>query len=144
MAGMFTRLNGYVYDGTHVAAEILKNGQFVEITETGVKKIAAAGDAEMRVAEHTEFYGEPAVVLEVITEGTKEIYMTENVIDEIEDGDYDYADYEIPAAAYVRMKRPLAGEQLVLTVAEAELSTLAVGAVVTPAVGGGIAVKSGS
>lgn len=144
MAGMFTRLNGYVYDGTHVAAEALQNGQFVEIGENGVAKIAAAGDAEMRVAEQTEFYGEPAVVLEVISEGTKEIYMVENVIDENEDGDYNYATYQIAAGDFVRMKRPLAGEQLVMTVAESALSTLVAGAIVTPAAGGSVAVKSGT
>lgn len=139
MAGMFTRLNGYVYDGTHIAAEVLENGQFVEIGEDGVEKIAAAGDAVMRVEEHTEFYGRPALRLEVISEGTKEIYMVENVVDPAEGESFDSAEYQIKAGEYVRMKRPLAGEQILITVSDEQLSALAVGSTVSPANGGGLA-----
>lgn len=37
MAGYMTKLQGYVYDGAHVAAEKLQNGVFAEITADGVK-----------------------------------------------------------------------------------------------------------
>lgn len=37
MAGYMTKLQGYVYDGAHTAAEKLQNGVLAEITADGVK-----------------------------------------------------------------------------------------------------------
>lgn len=36
MAGYYTRLQGYVYNGDHLAAEPLPNGVFAELGGTGV------------------------------------------------------------------------------------------------------------
>lgn len=62
MAGFMKKLQGHVYDGSHVAATKLANGVFVEITSTGVKALAAAGDMVLRIAEKTTLWQMPALV----------------------------------------------------------------------------------
>ena len=57
MAGYMRKLNGHVYDGANVAAEALENGVFAEITADGVKKVTAAKDTVLRVAEKTLLWG---------------------------------------------------------------------------------------
>lgn len=56
--------------------------------------------------------------------------------------DYNTAEYEIEAGAFVKMHRPLAGEQMIVTVADALYKTLNEGDLVTPAANGTVAKKS--
>ena len=141
MAGYMRKLNGYVYDGAHTAAEELENGVFVEITEDGVKKIASAGDMELRVEEKTTLWGMEAVVLNVVVPGTMEHYFVETEWD-INDGyEYDTAKYMCKVGDYVKMHRPVINDQLIMTVDEELYAGLVVGDTVTPAADGTIAKK---
>ena len=111
MAGYMTKLQGRVYDGAHMAAEKLQNGIFAEITADGVKAVTGAKDTVMRVAEKGELWGLPAVVLDVVSVGADEVFFVENEFDFAADADYDATTYEIAKGEFVRMHRPLPGEQ---------------------------------
>lgn len=144
MAGYMKKLNGYVYDGEHVANAAMPNGIFVEIdASTGkVKPITAAGDTEYRVDEKTTLWMKPAVVLNVIKEGDLEHYFLENEFDLAAVPDYDSADYQCKAGQYCRMHRPVINDQLIMSVDSTLYASLSVGDTVKPAVGGSIAKKS--
>ena len=138
------KLNGYVYDGEHVANAAMPNGIFVEIdASTGkVKPITSAGDTEYRVDAKTTLWMKPAVVLNVIVEGDKEHYFLENEFDLAAVPDYDSADYECKAGQYCRMHRPVINDQLIMSVDSTLYASLSVGDTVLPASGGSIAKKS--
>ena len=144
MAGYMKKLNGYVYDGEHVANQAMTNGIFVEIdSSTGkVKPITAAGDTEYRVDAKTTLWMKPALVLNVILEGDKEQYFLENEFDLKAVPDYDSADYECKAGEYCRMHRPVINDQLIMTVTSELYAALSVGDTVKPAVGGSVAKKA--
>ena len=144
MAGYMKKLNGYVYDGEHVANAAMPNGIFVEIdSSTGkVKPITAAGDTEFRVDEKTTLWGEPALVLNVILEGDKEQYFLENDLDYFNDATYDGATQQCKAGEYCRMHRPVINDQLIMTVDSTLYAALAVGDTVKPASGGSVAKKT--
>jgi hypothetical protein len=144
MAGYMKKLNGYVYDGEHVANQAMVNGIFVEIdSSTGkVKPITAAGDTEFRVDEKTTLWGKYALVLNVILEGDKEQYFLENDFDLKAVPTYDSADYECKAGEYCRMHRPVINDQLIMTVTSELYAALNVGDTVKPAVGGSVAKKT--
>lgn len=144
MAGYMKKLNGYVYDGEHVANAAMPNGIFVEIdASTGkVKPITSAGDTEYRVDAKTTLWMKPAVVLNVIVEGDKEHYFLENEFDLAAVPDYDSADYECKAGQYCRMHRPVINDQLIMSVDSTLYASLSVGDTVLPASGGSIAKKS--
>lgn len=145
MAGYFRKLNGHVYDGAHVAGVELANGVFAEINASTDKVVLAAGakDTVMVVREKTTLWGKEAVVLDVISVGTDEVYFVENEWEVYEDaGEYNTAEYTVPVDHFVKMKRPLVGEQLIMTVDETLYGTLTVGAKVKPAANGVIAVAS--
>lgn len=144
MAGYMKKLNGYVYDGEHVANAAMPNGIFVEIdASTGkVKPITSAGDTEYRVDEKTTLWMKPAVVLNVVVEGDKEHYFLENEFDLAAVPDYDSADYECKAGQYCRMHRPVINDQLIMSVDSTLYASLSVGDTVLPASGGSIAKKS--
>lgn len=140
MAGYFRRAEAFNYDGANKAGEVLANGLFVEITAQGVKKIAAAGDAKFRVKEKTSLWGLPALVLVCVDAGTKEIYVTENEIEDYGDrGDFNDAEYTVPSGHYVKMRRPNVNDEIVLTVGQTLFSGLDVGDTVAPAAGGSVA-----
>lgn len=139
MAGYMKKLQGYVYDGAHTAGEVLENGVFVEITADGVKKVTAAKDTILRVAEVTELWGMSAVIADVVSVGTDEVFFVENEWEVYGDKDYDTAKYSVPVGHYVKMHRALPGEQQILTVADDLVATLSVGDKVQPAAGGTIA-----
>ena len=139
MAGYMRKLQGHVYDGAHVAAEELTNGLFVEITEAGVAKTTAAKDTVLRVAEQTELWGMPAIVAEVVSVGADEVFFVENEWEIYRDKDYDTANYAVPAGHYVKMHRPLPGEQLIFTVSEDLYATLTEGTKIKPAANGTVA-----
>ena len=144
MAGYMKKLNGYVYDGEHVANAAMPNGIFVEIdaTTNKVKPVTAAGDTEFRVDEKTTLWMKPALVLNVILEGDKEQYFLENDIDTKGMMDYDTAEIECKAGEYCRMHRPVINDQLIMTVPKALYDTLSVGDTVKAAIGGSVAKKS--
>ena len=119
MAGYMRKLQGHVYDGAHVAAEELTNGLFVEIDAEGkVAKTTGAKDTVLRVVEQTELWGIPAIVADVVSVGTDEVFFVENEWEIYRDKDYDTALYAVAKDHFVKMHRPLAGEQLIFTVAE--------------------------
>jgi hypothetical protein len=122
--------------------EALINGVFAEITATGVKKITAAKDAPMRVEEKTELWGLPAVVLNVTGVGTDEVYFVENEWDINDSQEYDETDYTLPTGKYVRMKRLVPGEQVIMSVDGTLYAALSVGDTVKPASGGTVAKQS--
>lgn len=141
MAGYMKKLNGHVYDGMHVAAaDGLTNGTFVELDANGkVIPTAAARDTIMVVRELTALWGMDAVVLDVISHGTDEVYFVENEWEVYEDaGEYNTAEYSVKADHFVKMHAPLRGEQLIMTVENALYTTLAIGDKVQPAAAGTI------
>lgn len=142
MAGYFRKLNGYVYNGQFTAAEEMENGVFAEITNDGVKKITAAKDTVMRVAEKTTLWGRDAVVVDVVHTGADEIFFVENEWDVGADSAYDTAMYTCDVGDYVKMRRPTSGDQMIMTVENSVYTGLAVGDQVTPAADGTVAKKA--
>jgi len=140
MAGYFRRAEAWNYDGVNKAGEELSNGLFVEITANGVKKITAAGDAEFRVKEKTSLWGLPALVLVCVNAGTKEIYFTENEIENYGDkGDFNDAEYVIAKDKYVKMRRPNINDELIMSVDDTLFAAVNEGDTVSPAAGGYVA-----
>lgn len=139
MAGYMTKLQGRVYDGSHLAAEELQNGMFAEITANGVKATAAAKDTVLRVAEKTSLWGLNAVVLDVASTGADEVFLVENEFDNAADDNYNQAEYTVAVGEFVRMHRLLPGDQLIVAVDDTLYGTLEVGATVTPAAKGTVA-----
>lgn len=128
MAGYFRKLVGHVYDGAHMSDVELTNGLFVTINESG--KVALSGaDAEttFRCVEKTDLWGLKALVLDVISTGA-EVYMVENDFDVNDNEEYDEAMYALAAGELVKMKRPLPGEQIVLSVSDEIFAAAAVNA----------------
>lgn len=140
MAGYFRKLVGRVYDGAHVAAEKLTNGLFVGLNAEGkvVKLAAADADTKLRCVEKTELWGKSALVLDVVSVGA-EAYMVENDFPVTEHSAYDEVDYEIGEGEFVKMKRPLEGEQIVITVSDEIYAAASVNGMFTLAEGGVIA-----
>ena len=82
-------------------------------------------------------------MLNVVIAGDKEQYFVENDLGNMEnDPTYDGATYTCKVGDYVRMHRPLIGEQLIMTVDSTVYDAVAVGNTVKPAIGGSVAKKS--
>lgn len=144
MAGYMTKVVGSdgIYDGSYKAGEVLTNGIFVNIAADGtVKKLTAAGDIEMKVREKTTLWGLPAVVLDVVVEGSGLTYFVEQVNPGTRE-EYNDVEPEIKIGEFVRMHKPLLGEQLIMSVTSTVLGTLTEGDTANPAAGGTIAKKS--
>ena len=144
MAGYMTKLVGSdgIYDGSYKAGEALTNGIFVNIAADGtVKKLTAAGSIEMRVREKTTLWGLPAVILDVVVEGDGTAYFVEQVNPGVRE-EWNDIENEIKIGEFVRMHKPLLGEQLIMSVTSAVLATLTEGDTAKPASGGTIAKKS--
>lgn len=143
MAGYFRRAEAWNYDGSNKAYEELTNGLFVYIDgSNGVKKLASAGSAEFRVLEKTTLWGLPAVVLVCTDPGSAEIYFTENEFEIYGDKDFDQTTYSVPAGHYVKMRRPVINDEIVMSVTAEVLATLAVGDTVKPTTNGTIVKKT--
>ena len=71
--------------------------------------------------------------------GTDEVYFVENEWEVDENAEWNEADYTLPSGKYVRMKRLLPGEQVIMSVTTELYSALAVGDSVQPAADGVIA-----
>lgn len=144
MAGYMTKLVGSdgIYDGSYKAGEALTNGIFVNIAADGtVKKLTGAGSIEMRVREKTTLWGLPAVILDVVVEGDGTAYFVEQVNPGVHE-EYDDINNVIKIGEFVRMHKPLLGEQLIMSVTSTVLGTLTEGDTAKPAAGGTIAKKS--
>lgn len=141
MAGYFRKLNGHVYNGEFTAAEVMQNGVFAEITADGVKMITAAKDTILRVADKTVLWGMDALVQDVVSTGADEVFFVENEWDINDNEDYDTAKYACKVGAFVKMRRPTVGDQVIMTVASELYATLAVGDQVQPAANGTVAKK---
>lgn len=143
MAGYFRRAEAWNYDGVNKAGEELTNGVFASITGTGVKKLTSAGSAEFRVKEKTSLWGLPALVLVCTDVGSDEVYFVENEIENYGDkGDFNDAEYSVPAGHYVKMRRPNINDELIMSVDSTTYAALDVGDTVKPASGGGVAEKT--
>ena len=143
MAGYFRKLVGRVYDGSHVAAADLTNGTFVGLDTDGkVVALAAADNATvLRCVEKTELWGLNALVLDVVDVGA-EAYMVENDFPVEENGEYDETVFTVKAGELVKMKRPLHGEQIVISVSNDIYSAANVNGLFTLAKGGTIVAKA--
>jgi len=76
-------------------------------------------------------------VLVCVKPGTGEVYFTENEIENYGDkGDFNDAEYSIPANHYVKMRRPNVNDELIMTVDSTLYAALAAGDTVKPASGG--------
>jgi hypothetical protein len=107
-----------------------------------VKKITAAKDTLLRVEEKTELWGLPALRLNVTGVGNDEVYFVENEWEINDNAEWNEADYTLPTGKYVRMKRLVPGEQVIMSVDSTMFAALAVGDTVQPASGGTVAKKS--
>ena len=74
--------------------------------------------------------------------GTDEVYFVENEWEVDENAEWNEADYTLPTGKYVRMKRLVPGEQVIMTVESTLFSALAEGDTVQPASGGTVAKKT--
>ena len=143
MAGYFRKAEAFNYLGSEKAGEALTNGLFTEITNTGVKKIAADGDAEFRVVEKTTLWGLPALVLICVNAGSKEMYVTENEFEDYGDkGDFNRAEYSVPVGHYVKMRRPNINDELIVSTDATTYAALSEGDTVIPSAGGGVEEKA--
>ena len=146
MAGYMKRLNGRVYDFQHKSKiDGLTNGMFVEIDASGdVILTAAARDTKMKVVEKTTLWRKKALVLDVTAVGANELFLVENEWEVYEDaGEYNTAEYKVDKGHYVRMHRPLIGEQLIVTVSDDLYDAVNVGDTVQPTAAGLVAKVSG-
>ena len=144
MAGYMTRLVGSdgIYEGNYKAYEALTNGIFVTVDSGVVKKLSAGGDIVMSVQAKEDLWGKKAVRLDVQDPGAGTIYFVENVEPGTRD-EYDDIDNVIATGDFVRMHKPLTGEQLIMSVADATYAALSVGDIAKPASGGSIAKYTG-
>ena len=140
------RLNGRVYDFQHKSKiDGLTNGMFVEIDASGdVILTAAARDTKMKVVEKTTLWRKKALVLDVTAVGANELFLVENEWEVYEDaGEYNTAEYKVDKGHFVRMHRPLIGEQLIVTVTDELYEAVNVGDTVQPTAAGLVAKVSG-
>ena len=133
MAGYFTKLNGYVYNGECkvAASKTVANGSFVEPASTAgtVQPTAAAVTGfKFKVVEKTSVYGLPALRMDVVgvpADGT-EVYFVENVFDPL-CYNYDESNYTLSAGDPVRMHMPELGDQLLISVTSTLFAATSVG-----------------
>lgn len=140
MAGYMKKLQGHVYDGSHVAAAEMANGIFATINSSNKAAAVSAKvtGVTLRVDEKTTLWGMPAVVLTVVAAGASdEVYFVENEFEIYEGfGDYNKAEYTVPAGHFVKMHRILAGEQMIVTVDSSLYASLNEGDKVCPTANG--------
>ena len=135
MAGYFTRLNGHVYEGRYKAQVALSNGQFAIIANELVEETRAKKNNVLRVTEKTELFGMPALRLEIVG-GTDEVYMVENEWDYNDSQEFDESKYTCKVGEFVRMRRLLVGDQVLVSVGADLHLAAAIGTEVQPVEGG--------
>jgi predicted RecA/RadA family phage recombinase len=115
VAGYLTRLQGYVYDGEHLAATDLKNGQFVNIANNKATALSSVTDTKARVVALNGPFGMRGLQAEVIQQGSSEVYFVENVVHEEGIGAFDERNFGPAANEHARIHRLLAGEAFVVS-----------------------------
>lgn len=104
------KLQGKVYDGEHIAAADLRNGDLVNFDASNeVAKIAAANDYTFAVVEKEGPYGLQGLRLRVVKQGDSECFLVENIPEQI--CEYDETTYGPKKGEFVRMHRLLAGDE---------------------------------
>lgn len=139
MAGYFKKLVGRVYDGEHKAKVDIANGVFATLNADGEVIAVASDDANtvFRCVEKTTLWGLEALRLDVISIGG-EVYMTEADFPVTENQAYDETTYVTKAGELVKMKRPLLGEQIIISVPAELYAAASVNDQFSVASGGGI------
>lgn len=139
MAGYF-RTGNHIYNGRHLMGADIERGKFVKIDEAGLIQVAEA-DATlvMRVEEKTELWGLEAVALEVVECGENAVYLLANDSEIMDNCAFDERHYIVKKDTFGSIKRPLIGEELVVSVASDLYAALAEGDLVTVAAEGTIA-----
>lgn len=140
MTGYFRRTLEKNYEGGYVSEVELYNGQFVTLNGGKVELTSADTDTVLRVAQKTRLAGANAIVADVVSVGTDEVYMVENEWD-LKPGESS-ANYVLKPGIRVKMKRPLPSEQVVFNVEDTLFDTLTVGGLIVPSADGTVAVKS--
>jgi hypothetical protein len=139
MAGYVNKFVGRVYEGTYKAGEELTNGIFANIANGVVVAITGTKTQKLAVEAKTTLWGKKAFILRVVDEGTDETYFVENEFDfNSSAADYNLADYSVAAGKYVRMKRLLEGEQIIMSVADAIYAGAQLEDVLWPVSGGSL------
>lgn len=143
MAGYFRKLVGRVYDGAHVANADIENGTFAGLNASGKVVALAAADTNtvLRCVEKTELWGMNALVLDVVSVGA-EAYLVEGDFPVDNCYLYDDTKHVVKAGELVKMKRPLQGEQIVITVSPEIYAAATVNKQYTLAAGGSIVAKA--
>lgn len=139
MAGYMMKLNGRVYDFERKSGiDNLENGVFVELNTDGdVVLTTATKDTVLKLVEKTTLWRKPAVVVDVTSVGSDEIFFVENEWNVYEDaGAYDTSEYVVNKGDYVRMHRPTIGERLIFTMGEGDIAALTVGSFYNVQAGG--------
>lgn len=130
MAGFVTKGN-HIYDGEHLAAVDLTNGTFVYIDSANkAAPLTQAVDMTVRVKELEGPFGMPGLRLTVVKQGVAEVFLVENVPATESTGVYDETTFGPKAGEYARIHRPLAGEELLVSVASNLLAGVVVGDVI--------------
>lgn len=129
MAGFVTKGN-HIYDGEHLAAVNLTNGTFVYIDSANkAAPLTQAVDMTVRVKELEGPFGRPGLRLVVVKQGVNEVFLVENVLPTESVGVYDETTFGPLAGEYARLHRPLAGEEMLVSVA-VSLAGVSVGDVI--------------
>ena len=139
MAGYF-RTGNHIYNGRHLMGADIERGTFVTIDEDGLIQVADADETlVMRVEEKTELWGREAVALEVVACGDNAVYLLANDSEIDNTCVFDERYYVVKKDTFGSIKRPLIGEELVITVESDLYNTLVEGDLVTVADNGTIA-----
>lgn len=143
MAAYFSKLNGSVYEGEHIAATDLENGTFVELNSEGkVAALASANsDVVLRCIEKTDLWGLNALRLRVVAEDGS-VFMVEQDFDVTENSAYDEKEHKVLAGKLVKMRSPHISDEIALAVSDEIYSAATVGAEFTLAAGGKIVAKA--
>lgn len=113
MAGYMTKLQGYVYDGEHVANAAMKIGSLVTVTAGKVVALDAATDMVLRVVGLKSPYNMNGMIFRVINQGTTPVYLVEGLTNQHDDDDHTLS--VVKKDAYVRMHRLLVGEEFTVS-----------------------------
>lgn len=141
MAGYMKRLNGYVYDGHHVAGEELTSGLFVTLNANNkvVKTTAAVTDLKLDVVDKKEQWGKYFIAANVIDNAATNVYFTELEWNVDDDLPYDETEYSVKVGQYVKMRVPAHNDQCFFSVNKTLYDALTIHDIVTPAAGGTVA-----
>lgn len=145
MAGFMKRQDGHVYDGHHVAAETLENGVFVKINNNNkVAKLEAADNTDaakcvMRMENKYYQWGLYFLAMNVLVNNAENLWFTENDWQIDDTLEYDETMYAVAAGKYVKMRQPVKGDMVYMSVDKTLYDTVAAGDKMKPVAGGTVA-----